>query len=101
MDIIRAAKEDGGILNATAHDTHYGYSGHGRIRQQHAEVENQHLTLCVELVGPRARLMRFCRTHGSLLMHKVILYKHLEHWSLDHGLKTNPANLKDVSMALE
>ena len=101
MEIIKAAKEDGGIVNATAHYTHYGYSGHGVIQQSHAEIENPHLTLCVELVGPRPRLQAFCRTHGDLLRDKVILYKHLEHWDLAHGLKVKPASRKEISMALE
>jgi hypothetical protein len=46
---------------------------------------NPHLTMCVELIGPRGELEDFCRRHGDLLANKVIVYKHLEHWSVGRG----------------
>ncbi|MFT3976600.1 MAG: DUF190 domain-containing protein [Sphingomonas bacterium] len=79
--LVATAKEDG-ILNAVAHHTHYGYSNHGAIRENGVEVSDPHLTMCVELIGERDRLELFCRRHGDLLAKKVIVYKHLEHWSV-------------------
>ncbi len=80
-EIIKAAKLDG-LLNATAHHTHYGFSGDGRVQSGDLETPNKSLNLCVELVGPREQLELFCRTHGTLLKGKVILYKHIEHWEI-------------------
>ncbi len=71
-----------GIMNAVAHHTHYGYSNHGRIQDEGAEISNPDLTMCVELIGPREQLEAFCREHGAMLLNKVIIYKHLEHWRL-------------------
>ncbi|WP_354301900.1 MULTISPECIES: hypothetical protein [unclassified Sphingomonas] len=45
-------------------------------------MADPHLTICVELVGERDQLDRFCRRHGDLLGDKVIVYKQLEHWSV-------------------
>ncbi len=75
-----------GIMNAVAHHTHYGYSNHGRIQVEGAEISNPDLTMCVELIGDREQLEAFCRARGALLHTKVIIYKHLEHWQLsaDH-----------------
>lgn len=77
--LVATAKADG-ILNAVAHHTHYGYSNHGEVRQEGAEIANPHLTMCVELIGQRNELERFCRNHGDLLASKVVVYKPLEHW---------------------
>jgi PII-like signaling protein len=71
-----------GIMNAVAHHTHYGYSNHGRIQDEGAEIRNPELTMCVELIGEREQLEVFCRTHGALLQSKIIVYKHLEHWRI-------------------
>lgn len=79
--LIAQAKVDG-IMNAVAHHTHYGYSNHGPVRENGAEVADPHLTMCVELIGQREELERFCRRHGDLLTSKVIVYKHLEHWTV-------------------
>ncbi len=79
--LVLAAKK-AGIMNAVAHHTHYGYSNHGRLQQQDSELGNPALTMCVELIGPRAQLEAFCREHGALLHDKVIVYKHLEHWAV-------------------
>ena len=84
QEIINAAKADG-ILNATAHHTHYGYSGNGPVIANITEVSDQLLNLCVELIGPRDQLEVFCRHHGELLKGKVIVYKHMEHWELNHN----------------
>lgn len=79
--LVMQAKADG-IMNAVAHNTHYGYSNHGPVLEEGAELSNPHLTMCVELIGERDELERFCRQHGDLLANKVIVYKHLEHWSI-------------------
>ena len=79
--LVATAKEDG-IMNAVAHHTHYGYSNHGPVRENGAEISDPHLTMCVELIGEREQLELFCRRHGDLLSSKVIVYKHLEHWTI-------------------
>ena len=84
QEIINSAKADG-ILNATAHHTHYGYSGQGPVIADSTEVSSQLLNLCVELIGPRDQLELFCRQHGDLLKDKVIVYKHMEHWELNRN----------------
>ncbi len=78
-ELVATAKQDG-IMNAVAHHTHHGYSNHGPVRENGAEVSDPHLTMCVELIGHRDQLELFCRRHGDLLSSKVIVYKHLEHW---------------------
>lgn len=79
--LVATAKEDG-IMNAVVHHTHYGYSNHGPVRENGAEIADPNLTMCVELIGQREQLELFCRRHGDLLADKVIVYKHLEHWSV-------------------
>lgn len=79
--LVQAAKTHG-IINAVAHRTHYGYSNHGKMQDEGVEIENPDLTMCVELIGPRQALADFCRQHGELLHNKIIIYKHLEHWSV-------------------
>ncbi|WP_417915027.1 DUF190 domain-containing protein [Candidatus Electronema sp. JM] len=78
MEIIRAAKEHG-LLNATAHHSHYGYSG---IQTDRLESPNPSLNLCVEIIGPHEELESFCRKHSELLHDKVIVFKELERWQL-------------------
>ena len=58
------------------------HSNHGPIRENGSEISDPHLTMCVELIGQRGELERFCEGHGDLLGGKVIVYKHLEHWSI-------------------
>jgi len=82
-ELIDAAKKDG-IMNAHAHHTHYGYSNHGKVRASDPELGSPDLTMCIELIAPKAQLDIFCRTHGELLKDKVIIYKHIEHWDI-HG----------------
>ncbi|MBN9459345.1 MAG: DUF190 domain-containing protein [Bosea sp.] len=79
--LVETAKADG-IMNAVAHHTTYGYSNHGRLEAQGVEMSNPELTMCVELIGQRTELEMFCRRHGDLLKDKVIIFKHLEHWSI-------------------
>ncbi|MFD2031472.1 hypothetical protein ACFSKM_16395 [Ancylobacter dichloromethanicus] len=70
-------------MNAVAHHTHYGYSNHGRVQDHSSEIANPELTMCVEIIGHRPDLESFVRRHGALLHDKVIIFKHLEHWSID------------------
>lgn len=82
-ELIQAAKKDG-ILNATAHQVQYGYSGAGTEHGHHPEYGNAKLVLCIELIAHRGELEAFCRKHGDMLKGRVIVYKHLEHWDLRH-----------------
>lgn len=96
IEIIKAAKQDG-LLNATAHHTHYGYSGSGTVQAEGVEVANPNLNLCVELIGPRDELELFCRKHGHLLQDKVIVYKHMEHWQLGQDdLQVSDASVDEL-----
>lgn len=72
-----------GLMNAVAHHTHYGFSNHGPVLDQGAETSNPYLTMCVELIGHRADLELFCQRHAALLSTKVVIYKQLEHWSIE------------------
>jgi PII-like signaling protein len=80
-ELVAQAKQDG-IMNAVAHQTHYGFSNYGSVRENGAEASDPHLTMCVELIGHRQELERFCERHGRLLADKVVVYKHLEHWKV-------------------
>lgn len=80
-ELVAQARADG-IMNAVAHHTHYGYSNHGPVRESGSELTDPHLTMCVELIGQRGELEAFCQRHGDMLASKVIVYKHLEHWSV-------------------
>ena len=94
--LVAQAKADG-IMNAVAHHTHYGYSNHGPVRQNGAEIADPHLTMCVELIGQREQLEGFCRAHGDLLANKVIVYKHLEHWTVSPaGLRQEDADTAEL-----
>lgn len=81
-ELVLEAKKDG-LMNAVAHHTHYGYSNHGRVQDHSSEIANPELTMCVEIIGHRPDLESFVRRHGALLHDKVIIFKHLEHWSID------------------
>ena len=80
-ELVQTAKADG-LMNAVAHPTQYGYSNHGPVREDGSETVDPQLTVCVEVIGQREQLEKFCRRHGNLLGGKVIVYKHLEHWSI-------------------
>jgi len=101
QEIIDAAKQSG-ILNATAHHTYYGYSGEGKIQSGGmSEIPNSSLNLCVELISPRKDLELFVRTHGELLMDKVLVYKHMEHWDVSsHGIKVIQADVDELDADL-
>ncbi len=82
--IVEQAK-GAGIMNAVAHQTHFGYSNRGRIQDEGYELGNPDLTMCVELICDRDRLEAFCATHAAVLHDKIIVYKHLEHWRFGAG----------------
>ena len=84
QEIVNRAKR-AGLVNAVAHHTHYGFSNHGHVQAREVEGMNSELTMCVEMIGPKATLESFCRTHGDLLIDKVMVYKHLEHWQIGAG----------------
>lgn len=79
-----------GLMNAVAHHTHYGFSNHGPVLDQGAETSNPYLTMCVELIGHRADLELFCQRHAALLETKVVIYKQLEHWSIEAPARPHP-----------
>lgn len=80
-ELIDLAKSEG-LLNATSHVIHSGYTQNGRVQGPLAELPNPHLTACVELIDQRESLEVFCRKHADLLRGRVLVYKHLEHWEL-------------------
>lgn len=94
-ELIQLARQEG-LLHATAHHSHYGYSSGGEIQANIQELPNPRLTMCVELIGPRAQLEQFCRKHGALLQNKVVVYKHMEHWDIEgHQLQTSDLKEED------
>ena len=104
-EIIKTAQQDG-LLNATAHHTHYGFIGNGNVQSTDlfVEVPNASLNLYVELIGPRDELELFCRKHGSLLKDKVVLYKHIEHWEISarrlHAIEATEAEYAEPETVL-
>lgn len=101
QEVIDAAKADG-IMNATAHHTHYGYSGNGKIQHNNHEVPNSNLNLCVELVAHRDELEHFCKKHGDLLKGKVVVYKHMEHWDIhEHSVKHEEVSQEELDVDVE
>lgn len=101
QEIIDAAKADG-ILNATAHHTHYGYSGRGKIQHNAHEMPNGSLNLCIELIAHRDELEHFCKKHGELLQGRVIVYKHMEHWDIhEHHMKAFDAPQDELDVDVE
>lgn len=101
--IIKTAKQDG-LMNATAHHTHYGFSGNGHVQSGDLETPNPSLNLYVELIGPREELELFCRKHGTLLKDKMVLYKHIEHWEISarsvHAIEASEAEYTELKTIL-
>lgn len=79
--IIDLAKRDG-ILNATSHSTHYGFTGRGDIETIQPDHANGRLVMFVELVAERVQLEQFACTYKELLKDKVMVYKHVDQWTL-------------------
>lgn len=69
-------------LDAVADPAQHGYGDRGPVREEGGDLLDPHLTVCVEIIGPRAQLEHFCQSHGGQLAGKVIVYKHLEHRSV-------------------
>lgn len=82
-ELIDLAKAEG-ILNATSHVTHHGYSNSGRVHSDNSEIPNPHLSVFVELIDQRDRLEAFCHRHADRLKNRVMVYKHMEHWELNN-----------------
>lgn len=98
QEIIDLAKRHG-ILNAVAHQAHYGYSGNSRIEADRFEIPNTNVMLCVEMIANRELLESFHQQHAHLLQDKVVVYKHLEHWET-HPLKPTLHEVPKESAAL-
>ncbi len=74
------------------------------MQPEGSETPNPELTMCVELVGHRPDLEAFCRRHGALLRDKVIVFKHIERWTVGAGdgaleEKTPAPETDDVAVA--
>lgn len=81
QEIIKAAKHDG-LMNAIAYTGHHGFANKGHVQTRDPEVGNGQLPMCIELVDHKDKLEEFCRKHGELLKGKAMVYKHVEHWSV-------------------
>lgn len=81
QEIIKAAKHDG-LMNAIAYTGHHGFANKGQVQTRDPEMGNASLPMCIELVDHKDKLEEFCRKHGDLLKGKAIVYKHVEHWSI-------------------
>lgn len=80
-ELVKYAKEDH-LMNASVYQTHHGYSMHGEISSTHAELENQDLFLCIELIDKKDKLEEFCCKHAIVLKGKMIVYKAVEFWEI-------------------
>ena len=101
QEIINTARGDG-ILNAVAQQTHYGYSGNGKIEAGNmSDIPNMSLNLCVELIAPRKELETFVRNHRELLHGKVLVYKQMEHWDISGSeIQVTEASLEELDADL-
>jgi PII-like signaling protein len=79
IHIIQDAKAEG-ILNASAYNTHFGFSNSESIQSFSVEGSNSNLTMCVELVDTRGKLETFFLRHKAYLKGKVVIYKEVEFW---------------------
>lgn len=70
-----------GILNATIHHAHYGYTNQGPLQEDHPEHGNPRLNIYVELIDRNDALESFCQAHYELLGDKTMVYKAVERWS--------------------
>ncbi len=84
QEIIAAARAQG-IPNAVAQYVHQGYSLGGPPELGGRATSHKELNLCIELIAEREKLESFCRDHEELLMEKVIVYEHIEHWDPARG----------------
>lgn len=81
MELIQEAKKQH-LLQGTAHNTYYGFSGKGAVQAEMSEIPNPHMNMCVELIGPKEALEQFCRDHAELLNGKLMFYTRLDTWRL-------------------
>jgi PII-like signaling protein len=82
IHIITEAKKDG-ILNASAFNTHFGYSDTGSVQSFSAEGDNSRLSMCIELLDKSPKLEAFFLRHKDILKDKVVIYKEVEFWDFD------------------
>jgi PII-like signaling protein len=82
VHIIQDAKMEG-ILNASAYNTHFGFSNNESIQSFNVEADNSKLTMCVELVDKKEKLESFCLRHKNYLKGKVVIFKEVEFWDID------------------
>ena len=80
-ELVKYAKEDH-LINASVYQTHHGYSLHGKISSHHAELANEELSMCVELIDEKTKLEAFCMKHAELLRGKMIVFKPVEFWQI-------------------
>ena len=80
-ELVKLAKEEH-LMNASVYQTHHGYSLHGRISSHHAELANEELSMCVELIDEKSKLEAFCLKHSELLKGKMIVFKPVEFWQI-------------------
>ena len=69
-------------MNAIAYTGQHGFTNRGHVETRDPESGSMRLPMCLELVDHKDKLEEFCRKHGDLLKGKVIVYKHVEHWSI-------------------
>jgi PII-like signaling protein len=80
-ELVKYAKDDH-LMNASVYQTHHGYSLHGKIASHHVELENESLSVCVELIDEKQKLEAFCAKHADLLRGKMIVFKAVEFWEI-------------------
>ncbi|RYF58439.1 MAG: hypothetical protein EOO39_34255 [Cytophagaceae bacterium] len=87
-ELVHLAKA-AGILNATIHHAHYGYTNQGQLQEDHPEHGNPRLNIYVEMIDRKDVLEGFCQTYYELLRNKTMVYKAVERWSFTTSLVTS------------
>lgn len=80
--IIEHAKKDG-LMNASAYNTHMGFSNFERIQNYSLESDNAGLTVCIELIDTKENLQKFFLKHKALFKDKVTVFKEVEYWDTE------------------
>lgn len=80
-EIIEAARRDG-LLSAVAYTGQRGFAKQGPVHPRESGAPEFSLPMCVELVDRKDKLEGFCRNHADLLQGRPIVYKSVEHWSV-------------------
>lgn len=82
IHIISEAKKDG-ILNASVHQSHFGFSNSGDIHAYSLEGDSSKLSMCVELIDKVEKLETFFLKHKDILKNKVVIYKDVHFWDVE------------------